>query len=225
MGHNRVIARTAGLLLLGLLASGAHAQDALKRENEQLKAQLAELQAKCAAGEGSAVAGEQRVGDLRFAISSIRTAYDGGMRLATVTVRIRNLGAQPVALNYQQGSLSLVDDLGYRYDGQRRVSGIATATPSRAGVDDVILPGNTLPVTFEMWRISSNEGETIGQRFDINATFGQFRDRGEGRVQLVRNYAVAFTGVPAVKGVAVPKQSLQAPARVVEGVLRNLLGN
>ena len=40
-------------------------------------------------------------------------------------------------------------------------------------------------------------GQTPGTRFDINATFGQYEDLGQGRVRKVRDFPVAFTNVAA----------------------------
>ena len=120
-----------------------------------------------------------------------------------VTIRIRNSGSQPIPLNYNQKSFSLVDDHGYEYKLYHEndtnhfaddIKGISMATTSAAGTDDVVAPGQTLTVTFLPVRYMRN-GETVGSRFDVHATFGAYEDIGQGRIRRIRNYPVAFMGL------------------------------
>ena len=41
------------------------------------------------------------------------------------------------------------------------------------------------------------KGQTIGSGFDINATFVQLEDLGQGRIRTLRDFQVAFTSVSA----------------------------
>ena len=196
------------------------------------------LATRCGAGDGAgmnenSLGAEQRVGDLGFSIASVRVGRGNGFtdshRTVAVTLRIRNAGSTPLALNYNEDSLSVVDDLGYSYrlnhEDSDYVKGISIATTSRAGTDDVLLPGQTTSVTFIPVRYM-RDGETVGNRFDINATFGAYEDHGQGRVRRVRNYAAAFVGIPrSAAAQAVGESVRQSGKNVVDSVLKGLFGN
>lgn len=226
----------AGVLAIALCMPAAQAQDAamLKRENARLNAELAQLRNQCRMGDAPAnnensLGVEQRVGDLGFSLVSLRPGNNGGKLSITLTVKIRNFGTVPVALNYNANSFELVDDFGYAYTlvagEDDAVSGMSTAFYNSAGTDDILLPGDAMSVTFAAARFASR-GQTIGNRFDLNTTFGAYEDRGQGRVQRVRNYAVAFVGVSRSVGAqAIGESARQNGKNVVDGVLKGLFGN
>jgi hypothetical protein len=180
----------------------------LQQENASLRAELAQVRASCtAAGNaGPAVAGEQRVGDLAFSVVSLRTGasdFMSGGSAVTLTVRIHNNGSQPVSLDYNQRTFGLVDDHGYEYKLYdentpsfigKDVKGIPMATESAVSVSNVLQPGQDQNVTFIALRFMRN-GETVGSRFDLNVTFGQYADLGQGRAKHVRDYPFAAIGV------------------------------
>lgn len=196
------------LLYTALLAAAfpvAHAQDvkALQRENARLRGELEAAKAAPVGGQ----AGEQRTGDLAFGVSSLRvgaaTGYARGHVAVTVTLGIRNAGARPLRLNYNQRSFGLTDDHGYQYTLYHEhsstyyaddVKGIPMATNSRASTDVVLAPGQTQKVTFIATR-HMRDGQTPGNSFDLNATFGDYDDLGQGRIRKVRDYPVAFIGL------------------------------
>lgn len=196
--------------------------------------ELSQLRNQCRSGAGAAnnesgLGAEQRIGDLAFSLVSLRPGINSGKHSVTSTVKIRNLGSVAVALNYNAESFELVDDLGNEFTlvaGQdAAVSGISTAFSSDAHTADILLPGNRMSVTFAAARFASRE-QSIGNRFDLNTTFGAYEDRGQGRVERIRNYAVAFIGVPRSSGAqAVGETVRQSGKSVVEGLLKGLLGN
>lgn len=169
----------------------------LKNEVEQIKAQLGSAPRP---GAGRAVPSQQ--GNLSANIESIRVAQPNPRtpRLhATVVMTLINTGSEPLYLNYKAGSFNLVDSNGYQYeffgefDGG--VKGIPIATSGRADARSSIPAGGTRKVTFTVVR-DARSGQTIGNTFDVSATFVEVADLGEGRVKVTRELPVTITNVP-----------------------------
>lgn len=235
----------ACVLGMALCVPMAHAQDTatLKRENAKLISELAKLRNQSGAGSATPIGGtslgaEQRVGDLGFSVLSLRTGaatgYAGSHVAVTTTVRITNAGKVPVSLNYNQRTFGLVDDHGYEYklDNEessvyfgKSVKGIAMATSSRASAHDLLQPGQSQSVTFIAIR-HMRDGQTVGSAFDLNVTFGQYQDVGEGRIRALRTYPAAFVGLSRSSDTqAVGESVRQSGKNVVDSVLKGLFGN
>lgn len=187
------------LVVLSLTTSSAFAES-LATENARLKAELAQLKKVCDSGQpgnpGQGQKGEVRVGDLGFTVVSLRTSRINYVYVYS-TVRVVNYGKQSIALNYISQSYSIVDNLGYKYeiDGAKAVKGISKANAHTASVNDIVLPGDAISISFEAKRMPK-DGQTVGQKFDIGLTLASFEDLGEGRIRKIRTYPVAFVGVP-----------------------------
>lgn len=194
-----------------LPATAALAQDsaALKREIARLQAELAQQKASCHAGPPAGAASGQRVGDLSFSVPSVRVGQATGSVKGTIsvttTISIRNDGKAPIALNYNSRSFGVVDDKGYEYripneylhgGNARFIKGLSIATSTKADTRDVLSPGQEVLVTFIAQRFM-RDGEAPGNGFNINTSFGEYADEGEGRVRHVRDYPVGFLGVAA----------------------------
>lgn len=190
----------ATLLLLAATApANAQSQTQLRQENARLKAQIEALQSRqCDPGSTNGPGGWNGDG-LSARIDSIRPGLNNhNDARISVTVTLRNTTSLPIALNYQSRSFSLVDDFGYQYSTHLyggSVKGIPTAN-SEADTTAIIGPGSSRTVTFIAAR-SMNRGQTTGRHFDMNATFIQVEDLGQGRVRKVRDYPIAFTDVRA----------------------------
>jgi len=231
------LAATAALSITA--PSHAQSRDALTRENEQLRREIADLRSRCgrldAPGPGGSSA-ELRIGELAARVSSIRLGpanLSGVRQGATVTVQLRNVGAAPVALNYKQGSYALADNRGYRYEffgfERENVKGIPMTKPREASTSNVLAPGETQTVMFLTQR-QFEPGQTPGTAFDVSMTFAAYADMGQGRVKLLREYPMTFVGVPASTGpegaVLQPTNSTKSrTGDAVDRALRNLLGN
>ncbi len=195
---------SAMLLSLALAMSfpaAAQSTAQLKQENARLRAELQALQSRCEAP--AATNAGWRNQSLEASIDSIRVGFERTNVLVTVTMTLRNTGSEPMILNYETSSLSVTDDNGHPYtmpaertDPEKYIKGIPATRNSKVDVSAVIVPGATRTVTFITHRFMKN-GQTSGTRFDINATFGQYQDLGQGRVRKVRDYPVAFTNVGA----------------------------
>ena len=197
---------TMSLFLPAVLAAScpvaAQSTAQLKQENAQLRVQLQALQAQCQAPASTGMGWAD--GALAASIDAFRIGSPHPKRTEiTVTVRLRNTGSVPIILNYQAGSWAATDSNGYQYETHLEhdtkygtVKGIPVATYNRADTSSMIAPGASRTVTFNARRDMRN-GQTPGDRFDINATFVQFEDLGQGRIRKVRDFPVAFTNVAA----------------------------
>ena len=197
---------TMSLFLPAVLAAAspvaAQSTAQLKQENAQLRAQLQALQAQCQAPSTTGTSWQGQHLDAR--LDTLRVGNPSSRKIEiTISMTLRNTGSGPMVLNYETNSLSVTDDNGYNYDLFNEVikpgdsiKGIPAATRSRVDTSAVIMPGASRTVTFIASR-SMRPGQTPGARFDINATFGQYEDLGQGRVRKVRDFPVAFTNVAA----------------------------
>lgn len=183
------------------MAIPANAQSVtdLRQENARLKAQIKALQSQQCDPESTNGPGSWNGDGVSARIDSIRPGLNNhNDARISVTITLRNTTSMPMALNYQSQSFSLVDEFGYQYSTHSyggSVKGIPTAN-SEADPTAIIGPGASRTVTFIAAR-SMNRGQTTGRRFDMNATFIQVEDLGQGRVRKVRDYPVAFTDVRA----------------------------
>lgn len=70
-------------------------------------------------------------------------------------------------------------------------------------------------MTFSTARVM-RDGETPGGLFDLNASFIQIEDMGQGRIRKVRDYSVGFTNVPA-SGKGFSFNEARSPASQIVG--------
>lgn len=199
--------RHALMIGLGLcIATPALAQqgNSLEQENARLRAELQALQQR-QGGTTSAPVTVQGAA-LEGSIASLRlgqaTGYTKGTVALTVMLALRNTGNVPLTLNYEQNSFAATDNHGYQYRLYHEhlsdkayaqdIKGIPMATRSRAGTSQILAPGQSLNVTFIATRYM-RDGQTPGSHFDIQATFGQYQDEGQGRIRKLRDFPVAFT--------------------------------
>lgn len=203
MKHTSLTRMALVTLLLVASTAPANAQSLsqLKQENARLRAELQALQAQ---GRGSQTgsAPTWSAGALRANVEVIRVGQrsnhpgqpDGHV---TITLKLHNTGIKAIALNYLSGSFRLVDEAGHEYRATlRKASGIPTASNSEADPTAFIDAGGSRVVTFNAFRVPS-ASDALPRRFDVNATFIQLEDVGEGRVRKVRDYQAAFTNVSA----------------------------
>lgn len=180
------------LLLATLVATPAFAQtaDDLKRENEALRARLAQIEG-------------QQTQLLTYAIKSVRAqpARSGPSHLV-VTVEVRNRSTQPLALNYLGRSIKLVDNNGLAYSPTQnygKIHGIPVASETRADATPNLPAGGTLTFVFDATSYLKN-GERMGSAFDLFFTLGQFGHNAQGQIVKVQDHPVSFTNVPIEAG-------------------------
>lgn len=228
------------LALVSLLAmattvihdAGAQTREQLLEENRQLRAQLANG---CAPQAGTPHT--HRDGQLSATVESLRVGAATGYAdhlAVTTSITLRNEGDSPIVLNYEQNSFAVTDDHGYQYklDHEhstkyytKNVKGIPMATRSRADTSAVMRPGESRTVTFIGIRYMK-DGQTPGSVFDINATFGEYFDEGQGRIRKGRQHPVSFSSVPVggKVGATVPQaargKSSETVGRLLEALVK-----
>lgn len=201
MKHTSLTRMGLATLILVALTAPANAQNLsqLKQENARLKAQIEILQAQDC-GTSPRAGHDWKQGDLSATIDTIRVGGRQDRREAhiTTTLTLRNTGRVPMSLNYKSRSFKLVDDLGYAYalPMSKSVAGIPIAYEHQADATAIIGPGESRTVTFSAQRTMAR-GETPGRTFDLNASFIQIEDQGQGKIRKVRDYSAGFTNVPA----------------------------
>ena len=68
------------------------------------------------------------------------------------------------------------------------------------------------------------DGQTPGDSFDINTTFGAYQDEGQGRIRKLRTYPVAFTNVHrSTAGYTGDQSGQNLPTEVGEKVIDRLV--
>ena len=70
-------------------------------------------------------------------------------------------------------------------------------------------------MTFSTARVM-RDGETPGRLFDLNASFIQIEDMGQGRIRKVRDYSVGFTNIRASSGGVSFDETASPSSRIVE---------
>ena len=214
----RVLA-VMGSALMATASVQAQTSMSLEQENQRLRQQIQAMQqAGCNAPSPDASLWNDA--HLAARVTSIRLSQkcsDCHRTAVTIAIEIRNNGSTPLALNYEARSFSLTDNHGYMYqllenDQLRGVKGIPVATGKRADTRQPLMPGQSSTVTFLAER-SMKDGQTPGSHFDINVTFGAYQDQGQGRIQKLRTFPVAFTNVSGATAPSLPP----SPASPLQG--------
>lgn len=183
------------------------------------------------AGPAPGTSEELVVGDMAFQISSLRVSLpqvtgSSAGTTATVSMRARNLGQAPVALNVVKKTLSLVNDLGYTWpigDFYSKVSGVGIASERSASTEYVVEPGKELRMQFQLPK-NLAKGQTIGSVYDFSAEFAAYRDIGEGKLERVRTYSVSFVGLQRAGAVQGAADDLKKLGSDTKRALGSLLG-
>lgn len=218
------------------LPASAQNVSQLQQENAQLRAQLQALQQRCDSPLPDTQSGVSQAGKVQAHIASLRvgaaTGYASGHIAVTVVMTLTNTGNSPMALNYEERSYALTDNNGYQYNlrnehsgvyAKEGVKGIPIATPGRASTNQLLAPGQSNSVTFIAIR-SMRDGQTPGTAFDVNASFGQYQDEGQGRIRKINTYPLAFTNVPRSAAGYTGEQTGQSlPAEVGSRAVDRLL--
>jgi len=235
---NQTPALVCATILMALAPLHASAQSVaqLKSENADPRAQLQAMQQRCENPLPGNQPGVSKAGQVQAHIASLRigpaTGFAPGHIAVTVVMTLTNTGSSPLALNYEKRSYALTDNNGYQYNlhnehlneaAKEDVKGIPIATPGYASTSQVLAPGQSNSVTFIAVR-SMRNGQTPGTVFDVNASFGQYQDEGQGRIRKVNTYPVAFTNVsPSAAGHGAGQLGQDLPGEVGSKVIDRLV--
>lgn len=233
MNRKSMIPMLLALATVPIHQAAAQSREQLLEENRNLRAQL-DARAQGCGPDAPRPSPQYQDGQVSATIESLRVgrARNPDSRVVVTTnVALRNTGNTPMALNYELKSFAMTDDRGYQYelrtegfDVKESVKGIPVATRLKADPTAVLEPGESRTVTFIASR-DMRPGQTPGAAFDLNATFGQYIDEGQGRIRKGRQHPVSFIGV-AAGDTASPtsetgtKKASEVVGRLLDGLLK-----
>lgn len=123
------------------------------------------------------------------------------------TLRIRNLGNQPVIVGYRVGSASLTDNQGHSYgwgrsgtSEARYVQGIGEVSRNGADPQFRLAPGEAREASFERILQYSKRNAVPGNVFSLDLTLAQLAVVGNQQLRTEREYALSFSNLTANSG-------------------------
>lgn len=129
-----------------------------------------------------------------MAEAQANVSQDATYQHVSVRVQFRNMSAQPIVLAYQEGSASMIDNQGNKYQ-PASIGGMGKVSRSSADPQFVLSPGETRQATV-VYRLHK-AGKILGNAFTPDFVISQLEVLPSQQVRSVRDYAVSFTGVPA----------------------------
>lgn len=127
-----------------------------------------------------------------MAEAQANVSQDATYQHVSIRVRFRNLSNQPVILAYQEGSASMIDNQGNKYQPMS-ISGMGKVSRSSADPQFVLSPGEYRQATV-VYRLHK-AGKILGNAFTPDFVISQLEILPSQQVRSVRDYAVSFTGV------------------------------
>jgi hypothetical protein len=118
-----------------------------------------------------------------------------------ITLKFRNLTAQPIILAYHTGSSTVTDNLGNRYywghagTHDMSASGIGIVEGSRADPQFVLQPGESREATFGLIRYNSGRAE-LGTTFTYDVVIDQLELLNGGQIRSLRSYSIGYHDLP-----------------------------
>lgn len=123
------------------------------------------------------------------------------------TLRIRNLGNQPVIVGYRTGSASLTDNQGHSYawgrsgsSEARYVQGIGEVSRNGADPQFRLAPGEAREASFERILQYNKRNAVPGNVFSLDLTLAQLAVIGNRQLRTEREYALSFSNLTASSG-------------------------
>ena len=145
----------------------------------------------------------------------------------SITIKFRNVSAQPIILGYHTGSSTVTDNLGNRYywgragthDGSS--SGIGIVEGSKADPQFVLRPGEAREARSGLIRYNTGNQE-IGTTFSHDLVIDQLELLNGGQIRSLRNYSIGFHDLPltGTTSAANPQQ----PNVLIEALKKKLGG-
>ncbi len=160
---------------------------------------------------------EVRVGELSFKITSLVISEErrnGFESWATIFMKVKNNGKTSIELNYAAETASLVNERGYEWKEHRSREFIGlpiAASDTTLKTGTILEPGGEIGVTYPLYYSNNNEGQTVGNTFNLEAFFVAVHDIGEGRKEIKTGYPVVFTGLHKSTAQAVNTSAVSVP--------------
>jgi hypothetical protein len=158
----------------------------------------------------------------RFDGSRVGNRQDHALR---ITLKFRNVTAQPIILAYHTGSSTVTDNLGNRYFWGRAgthdmsSSGIGIVEGTKADPQFVLQPGQSREANFNLIRYNSGRAE-LGTTFTYDVVIDQLELLNGGQIRSVRSYSLGYHDLP-LSGSGITAKGAQ-PNPLIEALKKKL---
>jgi hypothetical protein len=152
-------------------------------------------------------------------------AIQGRHHVLRLTLKFRNVTAQPIILAYHTGSSSITDNLGNRYYWGRAgthdvsASGIGIVESNKADPQFILQPGQSREAVFQLIRFDVGKSE-IGTAYTYDVVIDQLEPLPSGQIRALRSYSMNFPDLPLTGSGVNGAQ----PNKLVEAIQRKLGG-
>jgi hypothetical protein len=146
----------------------------------------------------------------------------------SITLKFKNVTAQPIILAYHTGSSTVTDNLGNRYywghagSHDMSASGIGIVEGSKADPQFVLRTGESREAKFGLIRYNTGNQE-IGSTFSYDVVIDQLELLNGGQIRSLRNYSVGYHDLPLTGSTATATSAAQ-PNVLVEAIKKKLGG-
>jgi hypothetical protein len=159
--------------------------------------------------------------------------FDGGRmgnrndHVLRVTLKFRNVSAQPIILGYHTGSSSVIDNLGNRYAWGRpgthdgSAAGIGIVEGTKADPQFVLQPGESREANFSLIRYNSGRSE-LGTTFSYEVVIDQLELLNGGQIRSLRSYSLGYHDLPLSGSNAAAPTSNAQPNPIIEALRKKL---
>jgi hypothetical protein len=124
------------------------------------------------------------------------TAYQG----VRTTLRIQNVGTQPLILGYRKDSAALSDNTGQAYRWSSKAEGIGSVDANSADAQFRLAPGQSRDAAFESTLHYNVRHSQPGHVFSHDLILVELQVVGPGQVRSVQDHALSFSELRANSG-------------------------
>ena len=143
-------------------------------------------------------------GSLRSQVVRVAVTDSGGVTAyhgVRLTLRLSNVGAQPLVLAYKDHSAQLTDEKGLVYRWSVKAAGIGVIGRDNADPQFQLAPGETREAQWESVLQYSTRNTVVGTTFDQSLTLAGLSVLGDQHIRTQREYLLDFPGLSATDGI------------------------
>jgi hypothetical protein len=174
----------------------------------------------------------QAQGPLFVRVTGVNVTDSGGVTAyhsVRTTLRIQNVGNEPLTLGYRVGTAAVSDDHGLAYawgrsgtSEARYVHGIGEISKNSADTQFRLAPGESRDVSFDRILQYNTRRTSPGRVFTFDLTLVQLAVVGNRQVESLHDYALSFSNLFAGQASGAPGANVNEVAHAA-GQLLNLL--
>ncbi len=143
-------------------------------------------------------------GSLRSQVVRVAVTDSGGVTAyhgVRLTLRLSNVGAQPLVLAYKDHSAQLTDEKGLVYKWSVKAAGIGVIGRDNADPQFQLAPGETREAQWESVLQYSTRNTVVGSVFDQSLTLAGLSVLNDQHIRTQREYLLDFPGLRATDGI------------------------